>query len=196
MADDLRSRIVEATYGCIATSGVAKTTVEEAARSAGVSRATVYRHFPGGREQLVQAAVVWETDRFVARLVSEVGDSSALPELLERTLMAITRLLAGHEVLQRVLATEPERLLPYLTLETSHVIGMVREFVEPYLLGRPLPPGIDVGEAADYLARVLLSVTLSPGRWDLGDPAEVSELVRVELLGALGTSVDNETDQA
>ena len=48
-----RQRILEATYACIARWGIFKTTVEDAAREAGMSRATVYRHFPGGREELM-----------------------------------------------------------------------------------------------------------------------------------------------
>jgi hypothetical protein len=43
-----RQRILEATYVCVARWGLAKTTVEDAAREAKVSRATVYRTFPGG----------------------------------------------------------------------------------------------------------------------------------------------------
>lgn len=46
MSDDARQRIVVATYACVSRRGIAKTTVEDAAREAGVSRATVYRAFP------------------------------------------------------------------------------------------------------------------------------------------------------
>jgi len=43
---DARRRILEATYVCVARWGLSKTTVEDAARQAGLSRATVYRYFP------------------------------------------------------------------------------------------------------------------------------------------------------
>ena len=48
MNPDVRERLLQATYACVARWGLAKTTVEDAAREAGVSRATVYRYFPGG----------------------------------------------------------------------------------------------------------------------------------------------------
>ncbi|HEY3700992.1 MAG TPA: hypothetical protein VGL32_01930 [Acidimicrobiales bacterium] len=35
------------------------------------------------------------------------------------------------------------------------------------------------------MARMLLSFTGSPGRWDLSDRAQVTELVRTEVLAAL-----------
>ncbi len=48
MNPEVRERLLQATYDCVARWGLAKTTVEDAAREAGVSRATVYRYFPGG----------------------------------------------------------------------------------------------------------------------------------------------------
>ena len=39
--------------------------------------------------------------------------------------------------------------------------------------------------AADYLARGILSLIGSPGRWNLEDDAQVRELVRDELLGGI-----------
>ena len=63
MNPDVRERLLQATYDCVARWGLAKTTVEDAAREAGVSRATVYRYFPGGRDELLSAVVGWEFSR-------------------------------------------------------------------------------------------------------------------------------------
>ena len=51
-ADDrssTRVRIVDAALRCLARQGIAKTTVDDIAREAGLSRATLYRAFPGGQ---------------------------------------------------------------------------------------------------------------------------------------------------
>ena len=45
--DELEERIVEAACACFERYGIAKTTIEDVARGAGVSRQTVYRHFSG-----------------------------------------------------------------------------------------------------------------------------------------------------
>ena len=58
---EVRERILQATYDCVGRWGLAKTTIEDAAREAGVSRATVYRYFPGGRDELIGAVVRWST---------------------------------------------------------------------------------------------------------------------------------------
>jgi AcrR family transcriptional regulator len=51
-----RQRILDAAGQCFAASGYAKTTVEEIARSAGVSKALVYQHFRG-KEEILEAVL-------------------------------------------------------------------------------------------------------------------------------------------
>jgi hypothetical protein len=92
-------------------------------------------------------------------------------------------------VLQKVLTTEPEALLGLMTIEQHRVLGYIVEYLRPLLdaergAGR-LRPDVDLDLAADYVARMLLSLIGTPGRWDLTDPVEVEHLVRDELLGPL-----------
>jgi AcrR family transcriptional regulator len=186
---DPRQRIIEATYACVARFGLSKTTVEDAAREAGLSRATVYRYFPGGRDELIDAVVSWQFLRFFGRLYEEVHGASSLEEVLERGLVFARRALLEHEVLQKVLQTEPEVLLPKLTVESHRTVGLISGFLVPYLQEHGLPEGLPVHEAADFLARMILSYISAPGRWNLSDPDEVRRLVRVELLpGAVGAT--------
>lgn len=180
-----RERIVEAAYECVARSGFQKTSVEAAARQAGLSRATVYRTFPGGRDELLAAVVAWEHGRFFARLYDEVREAGSLEEVLTLGIVFAHRDVAAHEVLQRVLRSEPELLLPKLTVEAAGAQRMIAAFLEPYLANERLAPGVDRSEAADFLARMALSYIASPGRWDLEDPDQVRRLVRAELLGGI-----------
>ncbi|MHB8330132.1 MAG: TetR/AcrR family transcriptional regulator [Acidimicrobiales bacterium] len=180
-----RQRILEATYACVARWGLSKTTVEDAARQAGLSRATVYRYFPGGREELVNSVVSWQYLQFFSRLYDEVHDATCLEEVLERGLLFARRALLEHEVLQKVLQTEPEVLLPKLTVQSNRTVGLISGFLVPYLVRHPLAEGVRVAEAADFLARMILSYISSPGSWDLGDPEQVAVLVRTELLAGV-----------
>lgn len=185
MPAEVRERILGATYDCVARWGLAKTTVEDAARQAGLSRATVYRYFPGGREELLAAVVAWENARFFARLYQAVHDAESLEELMERGLAFAHRAIQEHEVLQRLLETEPDLLLPTLTVESRGTLEVVTEFLVPYLERHRLAPGMTVEAAAEFLARMTLSYIASPGRWDLDDPVQVSRLVRAELLAGI-----------
>jgi AcrR family transcriptional regulator len=182
-----RQRVLDATLACVARWGLSKTTVEDVARQAGLSRATIYRYFPGGRDELVDAAVSWQFLEFFGRLYDEVHGAASLEEVLERGLVFARRQVLGHEVLQKVLQTEPEVLLPKLTVESNRTVGLISGFLVPYLQEHGLPEGVAIHEAADFLARMILSYISAPGGWDLSDPDEVRRLVRVELLpGVVG----------
>jgi AcrR family transcriptional regulator len=182
---DTRQRIIEATYACVARWGLAKTTVEDAAREANVSRATVYRHFPGGRDELIHDVVSWEFLAFFLRLYEEVQEATSLEAVMERGIRFAHRSIEEHEVLQRVMQTEPETLLPTLTLESNRIREAIAEFLLPYLLQHGMAEGVDPAQAADFLARMVLSYMASPGRWDLDDPGQVRQLVREELLAGV-----------
>ena len=185
----VRERILEAGFACVARYGLAKTTVEDVARASGLSRATIYRYFPGGRDQLLRDVIAWETGRFFGRLAEAVAGAPDFPSLLEEALLFAHRAVEEHEVLQKVLQTEPERLLPQLTVESERILVFIRRFLVPYLEREDLRPGVDPEQAADYVARMLLSFIGNQGRWDLTDPSQVAELVRTELLAGVLASV-------
>jgi AcrR family transcriptional regulator len=185
----VRERVLEGALACVGRYGLAKTTVDDVARASGISRATIYRHFPGGRDQLVSDVVAWEMGRFFRRLGKAVAGAPDLSTLVEEALVFASRAVAGHAVLQRVLRTEPDRLLPLITVAAERVLLIVAAFLVPYLereraAGR-LRPGVEVDRAADYIARMFLSLLNSPGGWDLGDRAQVALLVKTQLLGGI-----------
>jgi len=182
-----RQLVLDATLACVARWGLSKTTVEDVARQAGLSRATIYRYFPGGRDEIVDAVVSWQFLEFFGRLYDEVHGATSLEEVLERGLIFARRQVLGHEVLQKVLQTEPEVLLPKLTVESKRTVGFISGFLVPYLQEHGLPDGVEIHEAANFLARMILSYISAPGGWDLADPDEVRRLVRMELLpGVVG----------
>jgi AcrR family transcriptional regulator len=185
----MRDRLLEATYTCVARFGIGKTTVEDVVKASGVSRATIYRHFPGGRDELLRETVAWEIGRFFVELGDRVRDAPDLVELLRLGLEFAHQQVREHEVLRKMLDTEPERLLPLLSTESAKSLPFIASFLMPFLereaaAGR-LRDGVDIERAADYLARGILSLIGSAGRWDFDDDAQVRELVRDELLGGI-----------
>jgi AcrR family transcriptional regulator len=144
METPVRTRILEATYLCIAREGLANTTMEDAARQAGLSRATVYRHFPGGREELIREVIAWETARFFLRLAEAIAGTRDFADLVEEALLFAHEAIEAHELLQKMVRTEPERLLPTLTVESAKIRVLIAGFLVPYLTAEPrVRAGID-----------------------------------------------------
>lgn len=182
---EVREAILAAALTCFGRRGLAKTSLEDVAREAGVSRATVYRYFPEGREQVVSETITWEVARFWRRLADEVAAEPDLAAKLRRGLVFGHHAIAEHQLLQRVLRTEPELLLAELSTSGPLVVAVLRDAIADMLAGESLPPGVDTEEAADYLARLFLSVMGSPGLWDLDDPDAVGRLVDTRFLAGI-----------
>lgn len=185
MAASARERILEAAYACVARYGISKTTVEDVAREAKLSRATVYRHFPGGKDELINDTIRWETNRFFLRLAEAVAGTTTLHDLLVEALMFAHQAIENHVVLQRILQTEPDLLIPQMSTDSGRVLGFIRAFLLPPVESHGLPEGVDPAAAADYLSRMVLSFIAAQGRWDLTDRDQVNQLVETELLAGL-----------
>lgn len=186
MTTSTRERILAATLECVDRLGMSKTTMEDVARSAGLSRATVYRAFPGGRDEVLSAVVTWEVARFFGRVSAAIHpDELDTVAVLEQGLMAARDALEHHELLQRLLRDEADQLVPSLATVMPLVVQALADWYRPRLEAATLRPGVDPAQAADLVARMALSYLGTPGRWDLADPAQVHHLVRDHLLAGV-----------
>jgi AcrR family transcriptional regulator len=180
-----RARILDAAVVTAGRTGLDRLTIEEVARQAGLARATVYRHFPGGREEVVSEAVAHEVSRYFTTLAVHLDAIDDLPARLEEGIVRGRTLLAEHEVFQKVVDTEPERLLPHLSQSAPLVLDAVRTYIRPLLDEVDLVEGVDADEAAEWLARNVLSFLMAAGQWDLDDRGEVRRLVREHILAGV-----------
>lgn len=188
-ADERTVRFYRAAVTCVERDGLAATSVEDVARAAGSSRATLYRTFPGGRDQLIAETVAWEVAAFFTRIEQAVVAEPDVESKLAAGLAFGHLAIADHALLQRLLRTEPEALLSSLSVTTGLVLDAIADYVLDELTvaadeGR-LRPGVDLAEAADHLARLFLSYLGSAGRWDLTDPVQVRHLVRTQFLAGV-----------
>lgn len=183
---DQRERVLAAVVACVGRVGMKATTVDEVAREAGVGRASVYRWFPGGREQLVDEAITWEVGRFLAGLTAAMDGETGLRAQLVAGLGAAHRAIQDHAVLQRLLATEPGGLLPQLQQTAPLVVAVLRDAFAAKVAADPRRRAdVDPVEAGEWLARMVMSFLAERGRWDLDDPAEVARLVDTQLLAGV-----------
>lgn len=172
--NDVEYRVLDATKVCVERWGLAKVTVDDIALAAGVSRATIYRLFPGGKDVLFEALRVRELEEFFAVLRTEVAHCTTLEQLLVGTVVAATQALRADHHLAVMLASEPGEVLSQLTFEgLPRVVRFATTFLTPladdYLAREHSQPLIDV------LARLTISYFLAPSDTvDLGDPASAA----------------------
>jgi hypothetical protein len=133
----------------------------------------------------VSAAVTQAVADFFTGLAEDVGDPDDVATYLARGIVAGHRRLAEHTTLQRVLRDEAEQLVPQLAEVMPIVVELVRAALVERLAADEVRPGVEVGEAADLLARLALSVMGAPGTLDLDDPEAVHRFVTDGLLAGV-----------
>jgi AcrR family transcriptional regulator len=182
MSENIKENIFNATLDAIMRVGFSKLTIDEVARTAKVSRTTFYKYFPNGRDQLISEVVSFEAFRWLGTLANEINDIPDLQEASVKAIMFAYKSLKGHEVLNKVLTDEPEIIMPLLSVEAVRVVSFIHLYIVSRLLEARIEVDVDLDMAADYIARMMLSLVTSPGRWDLSDETQVRTLVRAELL--------------
>lgn len=164
---------------------MAKTTVDDVAALAGVSRATLYRMYPGGKDVLFDALRNREMSEFFGRMLGHIADATTLEELLVSTVVAATGELRAYHHLSVMLATEPGE-----TMRDLSVDGLPRTFVAASQFFAPLVDPFLPREHSlplvDLLARLVISYFLAPSEFvDLGDPESASRFIRAHIMPAV-----------
>lgn len=183
-----RARILDAALARFERYGLRRSTIEDIARSAGLSRVTIHRHF-GTKEVLIQEVVLREGRRFLDDLGTAIAEQDDPAEALADGFAFALERLRSHSLFNRLLEAEPDVLLPYLTGEGGSLLALARSWVAGRLAGRVragrLPP-IDAEGAAEVLARLVLSFLLTPQtRLPLRDRAEARAWARRALVPGL-----------
>ena len=178
------TRILLAAKFCCERWGIAKVSVDDIAAQANVSRATLYRMYPGGKDVVFDALRVQELEEFFTALKLGVVGATGLEDLLVRTVVVATHELRSDQHLALMLAHEPGDTLGQLTVQgLPRIIRMASLFLAPMV-----EPYLDRAQAArlvELLSRLVISYFLAPSdHVDLGDVASATFFVRTHILPA------------
>jgi len=118
--------VLRACYDCVLDFGVSRVTMADIARRAGVSRMTLYRHHTDLptlfttvlREELTFLLATIEAD-LPAKLDARTSTAQAVA--------AVTKAVAMHPLMRRVLDVDPESLLPLMVDRLGSTQRMARE---------------------------------------------------------------------
>lgn len=181
-----RDRLLDAAEVCFGRFGIAKTTIEDVAKEASVSRATVYRYF-SGRDKVVSGVIVRATERYLGRIRSRVDAQpdlgSAVLEFVQVTLRA-----ARQDETVGLLFTGDEGLDSGGIIDGASVtlFELVEEFLTAVFEARSeeMAPHLSNSDASECILRAILSFLTVQGPKRRSRSA-VDDYLRLTLLPAL-----------
>ena len=186
-------RVAEALLRCVARWGLSKTTMEDIAREAGVSRATVYRLYPGGKSSIMYSAVRSEVQRLLAALTAEVADAGSVEDCLAQAMHQAAVFLASHPALAFMRDHERAALAQVLSFERMDVLFVVSGVVMGPVLSRFLDAE-DAVAAGTWGARLVVSYLSEPADdVDLCDRESVRSVVRTFMIPGLPSATRTTT---
>jgi AcrR family transcriptional regulator len=178
-----RDRILGSALQAIATFGLSRFTMDDVARVAGISRQSVYRYVES-KDALVMELVLREEEAFLDGVRRAHADHAELEDAMREAVLFCLRTAREHPLLDRLLAAEPEVLLPYLTTRAGGLIGRARTVLEEIAAERTSADPATIHRIADLAVRAIISYTLTPA----DDPPEdvATGMARI-LVSALQT---------
>lgn len=180
----VRERLLRAAVEVAAVHGIARLSVGDVARAAGLSRQTLYKHF-ANKQALIAEVVAEEASAMIEAVVAAANAEPEARAALEAGLLAALRLSRDHPLLDRLVRTEPESLIPLLVSESSAPLLLVRRAVTVVLAERfPALGDVDLRRLADMVARLLVSYAVSA-------PDDPPEVVAAAAAGFLVDGVAN-----
>jgi AcrR family transcriptional regulator len=182
VADDV---LLDAAMECVLAVGVRRTTLSDVARTAGVSRMTLYRRFPDVRGML--SALI---TREFGKIMTD-ADRIARPEPTARGQLVVAavhtiRRLAANRLMHAVLERDAEMLLPYITERIGTSQRMTEDFLRAQLSAGQRDGSVRVADPAVQARTIFL--LLQPYVFAIR-PA-TSDLSLDDLLGELAHVLD------
>jgi len=185
-ASDTRELIVESAYACFCSQGLQKTTIVDIARSANVSRSTIYEYF-SDKGEVFEACAEHASEQFYREMSKAMDLGASLEEKLSHAAVFVTQA-------RRTIASgkyfDEHAISLLLTKDAAVLLRECVDFFAPYLTAAKLTgevrKDLDVRAAGEWFARILFSLFSTPSSTlDMDNPDVAAEFVRAHVVRGL-----------
>jgi TetR/AcrR family transcriptional repressor of uid operon len=188
-AEDANAEVLDAAFDLFCRQGIQRTTMEDVARRAGLSRITVYRRVRS-KETLVEQVVLREFRRYLDQFLLDIGQAETVEDRVVVGFISSLRAIRSNPLIEGLMAAEPDLLAPSILGEGGHNLAIVGQFLAGQLRREQragnVSSAVDVDLVAELMVRVSTSFLLTPSeRVDLDDEAQLGEIARQFLVPML-----------
>ncbi len=174
----MENRILNAAYRCFEQYGIGKSTIEDIAKAADVSRPTVYRYF-SGKDDIVDSICCLEALKINAEIRKSIRHDMDFATTLTEALFIIVKLARHNKYLPTAMESVTWQAKAATKSSRIHKLNrhLWQNFMDRAAASGQLAPDIDFDEILSWLtlSQSMLQIRLSSE--DLGD-AELRRLIR------------------
>lgn len=187
--DETRTRVLDAAYEQFSRMGVQRSTMEDVARRAGVSRITVYRRF-ATKDALVEHVVRREFRRYFDQFLLDIGQAETAADRVVLGFVSSLRAIRRNPLIGGLIATEPDLVVPSMISDGGRTLATVRQFVAGQLRHEQragtVARDLDIDHVAELMVRISASFLAIPSHLiDLDDDDQLAALARRFLVPML-----------
>ncbi|MFF0816831.1 TetR/AcrR family transcriptional regulator [Rhodococcus sp. NPDC003318] len=189
--DPTRARVLDAAYEQFCRMGIQRSSMEEVARRAKLSRITLYRKFDT-KDALVDQVILREFRRYFTRFLHDISYAETAADRVVLGFVSSLRAIRTNPLIGGLLDTEPTLLAGSIVGSDGRMLAAVRQFVTGQLR-REQQAGTISGDlntelVAEMMVRVSASFLTIPSHIvDLDDDAQLASVARQFLVPMLGT---------
>jgi TetR/AcrR family transcriptional regulator, repressor for uid operon len=187
--DETGARILDAAYELFCHIGIQRTTMEDVARRAGISRITIYRRF-ANKSALIDQLVRRELSRYLDQFRIDIQHAETAADRVVLGFTSALRATRRNPLIGGLLAVDPNALIPTTIRDGGRTLATVREFVAGQLRREQhagnVSPDLNADIVAELMVRVCASFLVIPSHLiDLDDDEQLSDLARQFLVPML-----------
>ncbi|GAA5090681.1 TetR/AcrR family transcriptional regulator [Nocardia iowensis] len=188
-SDETRSRVLDSAYEQFCRMGIQRSTMEDVARRAKVSRITVYRRF-ATKDALVQQVILREFRRYFDQFLVDIKQARTAADRVVLGFVSSLHAIRRNPLIGGLITAEPDLLVGSMIGDEGRTLAAVRQFVAGQLRHEQraghVSAELDAELVAEMMVRVSGSFLAIPSHLvDLDDDAQLAALARQFLVPML-----------
>ncbi|MGN5239409.1 TetR/AcrR family transcriptional regulator [Rhodococcus sp. SJ-3] len=180
-ADTVRTRLLDAAHEQFCRSGIQRSSMEEVARRANLSRVTLYRRFES-KDALVEQVLLREFRRYFDRFLLDIRSARTVADRIVLGFVSSLTAIRTNSLIGGLLDAEPTLLAGSL-VDDGRMLAIARQFVAGQLRREQragtISREMNVDLTAEMMVRIAASFLMAPTDLvDLDDQHQLSEIAR------------------
>jgi TetR/AcrR family transcriptional regulator, repressor for uid operon len=187
--DPTRAKLLDAAFDQFCRMGIQRSSMEEVARRAGLSRITIYRKF-ATKDDLVEQVILREFRRYFLQFLADISSAQTAAERVVFGFVSSLRSILGNPLIGGLIETEPSLLAGSIGADDGRMLVAVRQFVAEQLRSEQragnIAAELDTELTAEVMVRISNSFLTVPSQLiDVHDDDQLAAIARQYLVPML-----------